>query len=53
MACFIDARHHPNAIDHEHDRAHSYQLLIHGDHPPQPHQLTIDGKPIVKDFRIS
>jgi hypothetical protein len=50
MACFIDARHHPNAGDHETRLAHSYELLIHGDHPPQPNQLTIDGKPVVGDL---
>jgi len=44
MACFVDARHHPNAEDHDKRLTKAFTLVINGDYPPARKQFTIDGK---------
>jgi hypothetical protein len=55
MACYIDARHHTNAEEHEKRLSKAFRLVINGDYPPERKQFSIEGKefPIsLKEFLI-
>lgn len=43
MACYIDARHHTNAEDHQKRLSKAFRLVINGDYPPDKKQFSIDG----------
>ena len=55
MACYVDARHHVNADDHQKRLSKAFRLVINGDYPPDQKQFSIDGTsfPVsLEDFLI-